>query len=284
MKILKKIRIFALIVTATVTLSFLSPLVSLAGLYTAADFQTVRMNNKEAVEKLIELATVYNTKYVNGTVGQKLTDGLIDSTSNNSGGNESRADKNKKRVPYNYYAFDCCGMVKALFLWGWDSGKYQYNGNEDVDQSALWEMCDNQSYSFTSKESIKPGEFLYRSGHCGIYIGDGYAVECTPDWNSGVQISRVIMNGDPSTDKSDRAKKWTGHGELPFIKYTYNNMYKTSSKGMLQLNKSSYSPGEQIRITVKGLGNSSYDNAFISMYSTRFPTETYNSLNNWCYI
>ena len=79
--------------------------------YPPSDFTTPRMNNAEAVEKLVELATKYNTVYVNGTVGQ-----------------------------------------------------YNYNENEVVNQSGLWELCPKASRSniFTSYDSIMPGEFLYR--------------------------------------------------------------------------------------------------------------------------
>ena len=36
--------------------------------YPPADFTTKRMNNAAAVQKLVDLATKYNTVYVNGTV------------------------------------------------------------------------------------------------------------------------------------------------------------------------------------------------------------------------
>ena len=91
--------------------------------YPPSDFTTPRMNNAEAVEKLVELATKYNTVYVNGTVGQPLSCDLIENTINSTSGNTDRAERNKKRVPYNYYAFDCSGMVKTLFLWEWDNGE-----------------------------------------------------------------------------------------------------------------------------------------------------------------
>ncbi len=142
--------------------------------YPPDDFVTKRMNNAEAVQKLIDLATKYNTVYVNGTVGQELTEALINSTINFSSGNKARAERNKNRVPYDYYAFDCSGMVKALFLWEWEGDNYVYNGNEDINESGLWKLCaeDGNSTKFTSYDSILPGEFLYiENKHCGIYIG-----------------------------------------------------------------------------------------------------------------
>ena len=255
--------------------------------YPPPDFTTPRMNNAEAVEKLVELATKYNTVYVNGTVGQPLSCDLIENTINSTSGNTDRAEQNKKRVPYNYYAFDCSGMVKALFLWEWDNGEYKYNENEEVNQSGLWELCPKASRSniFTSYDSIMPGEFLYiEDEHCGMYIGGGYAIECTPKWNSGVQITRVVLDSEPLPDESEPARKWDSHGKLPFISYTCDNLYQTSTSGRLQLNKSVYHPGEPIRITVKGLSGDNYLDAHVAVYSTAFPTSSDNSLNNWCYV
>ena len=136
-----------------------------------------------------------------------------------------------------------------MFLWEWDNGEYNYNENEEVNQSGLWELCPEASRSniFTSYDSIMPGEFLYiEDEHCGIYIGGGYAVECTPNWNSGVQITRVVLDSEPLPDESEPARKWDSHGKLPFISYTDDDLYQTSASGRLQLNKSVYNPGEQI--------------------------------------
>lgn len=279
-------KLYVFVIAAILLCYSFVPFVSFAEDSPPADFVTKRMNNKVAVQKLIDLATKYNTVYVNGTVGQKLTNDLINTTINNSDGNGIRAARNRNRVPYNYYAFDCSGMVKALFLWNWQGDSYEYNGNEEVNESGLWALCDKNANNtkFTSYDSILPGEFLYKNGHCGIYIGGGYAVECARQWNSGAQITRVVLDGEPAPDESEPATKWTSHGKLPFLDYTYTDLYHKSSTGKLQLSKSTYNPGEPIQVTVKGLNSASYFGAYVSIYSTSFPTPDYNNLRNWCYV
>ncbi len=109
-------------------------------------------------------------------------------------------------------------------------------------------------------------------------------MECTPDWNSGAQITRVVLDNEPDPDKSEPATKWDKHGKLPFINYTHTDLYQKSSSGKLQLNKDTYNPGEPIQVTVKGLNSSAYSDAFVGIYSIAFPTSAYNDLGNWCYV
>ena len=49
-----------------------------------------------------------------------------------------------------------------------------------------------------------------------MYIGDGLAVECTPIWDNGVQITAVQNIG---TKAGYHARKWQKHGKLPWVEY-----------------------------------------------------------------
>lgn len=53
-------------------------------------------------------------------------------------------------------------------------------------------------------------------GHWGLYIGDGLAVECTPIWGNGVQITAVLNIGSKS---GYNVRRWTKHGKLPWVEY-----------------------------------------------------------------
>ena len=53
-------------------------------------------------------------------------------------------------------------------------------------------------------------------GHIGVYIGDGLAVEATPAWKDGVQITAVYNIGKKS---GYNGRSWTKHGKLPYIAY-----------------------------------------------------------------
>lgn len=45
--------------------------------------------------------------------------------------------------------------------------------------------------STTGWDDMVIGEAVWMSGHIGIYIGDGLAVECSPKWENKVQITAV---------------------------------------------------------------------------------------------
>ena len=67
---------------------------------------------------------------------------------------------------------------------------------------------------------MEVGEAVWCSGHIGVYIGDGLAVECTPSWENKVQITAVANIGAKS---GYNARKWTKHGKLPYITYEGGN-------------------------------------------------------------
>lgn len=54
------------------------------------------------------------------------------------------------------------------------------------------------------------------SGHIGVYIGNGLAVECTPRWSDGVQITAVHNIGKIA---GYNGRTWTKHGKLPHVNY-----------------------------------------------------------------
>ena len=82
--------------------------------------------------------------------------------------------------------------------------------------------CHDLSSNFAN---IKVGELLWCYGHVGIYIGEGLAVECTPKWRGGVQITAV---GNIGAKPGYNNRWWERHGKLPYL--DYSTSYTTSSK------------------------------------------------------
>jgi hypothetical protein len=121
------------------------------------------------------------------------------------------------------FGFDCVCLIKGL-LWGWsgDAGhtyggaKYASNGVPDLGADQMFSQCRNASTDFST---IQVGEAVWMSGHIGIYIGDGLAVECTPTWKNCVQITAVHNIGKKS---GYNGRKWTKHGKLPYVTYEEN--------------------------------------------------------------
>lgn len=116
------------------------------------------------------------------------------------------------------FGFDCSGLIKGL-LWGWSGSKdhkrggasYGSNGVPDKSANQLIQLCEDVSTDFSR---ISVGELLWMDGHVGIYIGAGQAVEATPAWKNGVQITTVrnVMSGT--------GHRWTKHGKLPWLDYS----------------------------------------------------------------
>ena len=120
----------------------------------------------------------------------------------------------------NTFGFDCVCLIKAL-LWGWngDASKgyggavYCSNNVPDKNADQMIQLCSQVSTDFTD---ILTGEVVWMKGHIGVYIGDGLAVECTPAWKNGVQITEVKNMGEKTGFQS---RKWTSHGRLPYVWY-----------------------------------------------------------------
>lgn len=184
-----------------------------------------KMKNTVLVERAIDIAKSYKTAYIWGGIGLPITTETIErakkSYSRNTTAGYAAAAKKLSGDPKAFY-FDCIGLIKSI-LWGWNGdntktyggAKYASNGVPDIGADATITKCSEVSTKFTS--SMVPGEAVWRSGHIGIYIGDGLAVECTPAWKNGVQITAV---GNMGKKSGYNTRTWTKHGKLPWVDYS----------------------------------------------------------------
>ena len=159
------------------------------------------------------------TLYVMGCFGAPMTQTNKDRYCNNHDYN-----KNSERTAMiqaassDTFGFDCVCLIKGL-LWGWcgDASKvyggatYASNNVPDIAADQMIDVCSEVSTDFTD---IEVGELLWMPGHVGLYIGDGLAVECTPNWENCVQITscnRYIAGYNQ--------RNWSKHGKLPYVEY-----------------------------------------------------------------
>lgn len=178
------------------------------------------MTNIELKNKLLDIVNNYNTIYGMGTWGWIVTQSAIDrKVKESSWWTSSKVNIVKKVIGKNYFMFDCVGLIKGI-LWGWNGSNkiyggagYACNGVPDVNTEGMLAKCKNVSTNFSN---VEVEEYLWMSGHCAIYIGDGLCVECTPIWKNGVQITAVANIGKKSGYNS---RTWTKHGKLPYITY-----------------------------------------------------------------
>lgn len=187
------------------------------------------MKDQELVQILKRIATAYKTLYVMGCFGAPMNDTNKKRYCNNHEYNRKpKRQAMIKAASADTFGFDCVCLIKGV-LWGWsgDTSKtyggatYNSNGVPDTSADGMIRFCQNVSTAFSN---IVPGEAVWLSGHIGIYIGDGLAVECTPKWKNCVQITAVANIGSVAGYQS---RRWTKHGKLPYVEYSTQTEKKT---------------------------------------------------------
>ena len=186
------------------------------------------MSSEEFVRKAKDIANNYRTLYVLGCFGAPMTSSNKKRYINNCSYNKKRASIINS-ASSDTFGFDCVCLIKGI-LWGWNGNKnavyggakYCSNGVPDVGADQMMNYCSGVSSNFNN---ILPGEAVHMSGHIGIYIGNGLAVECTPKWKNKVQITAV---GNIGSKSGYNTRTWTNHGKLRWI--DYNEDYKQDDK------------------------------------------------------
>ena len=113
----------------------------------------------------------------------------------------------KSYVGKDYIGCDCCGLYK-YFLWT-DGGTkpISYRGATDRSTSGMYNAAVKRGTIDTLPEA--PGTILYMTGHVGVYIGNGEAVECTLGrYGDGIVKTKVGGRG------------WTHWLQMPEIDYS----------------------------------------------------------------
>ncbi len=181
------------------------------------------MLNTEFAAKCKAVATDYKTVYMWGSIGDVVTEGFIAGrvAQYPSWYTAARVQLFKSLVGKGYFAFDCVNLAKSI-LWGWDGDAeachggavYCSNGVPELSADDMIKACIGVSTNFTGY--IPVGAALWLKGHFGIYLGDGLAVECTPKWKNGVQITAV---GNIGVKAGYNTRVWTKWGHIPYITY-----------------------------------------------------------------
>ena len=183
------------------------------------------MKLNEFLEKIKKIPEV-KTLYVMGGWGQPLTDANKKRLINGHAYNQN-ADRKKmiNAASADTFAFDCVCMIKAV-LWEFDfdtkaangGAVYASNGVPDINADQMIEKCSGVSVDFSN---ITPGEVVWKTGHIGVYIGNGLAVECTPAWKNCAQVTAV---GNIGAKSGYESRTWMKHGKLPYVDYTKESL------------------------------------------------------------
>ncbi|MGM9545076.1 MAG: hypothetical protein ACI3VI_00730 [Vescimonas sp.] len=184
-----------------------------------------KMKAQTLVDKAVDIAKNYKTLYVMGCFGAPLTGANVTRYCTNHTYNKDATRTAMIKAAANQsppvYGFDCVNLIKGI-LWGWcgnaaktyGGATYTSNGVPDVGADQAIKLCTDVTTDFSG---ITIGEAVWCSGHIGIYIGNGLAVECTPKWENKVQITAVANIGAKS---GYNARTWTKHGKMPWVDYT----------------------------------------------------------------
>lgn len=174
---------------------------------------------KELAQAAENVAKNYKTLYVMGCFGAPMNaKNKVRYCDNHRYNRQAERQAMIKAATDSTFGFDCVCLIKGL-LWGWNGNKgavyggagYNINNVPDIDCDAMFRACKEQSTDFSN---IEVGEAVWMDGHIGIYIGNGLAVECSPKWKNGVQIT--ACNRDVS---GYNRRNWTKHGKLPYVTY-----------------------------------------------------------------
>lgn len=180
------------------------------------------MNASVFVDKAVDIAKNHNTVYMWGVFGAPVTESVIAGKTKQypSWYTDAKQSLFRGLIGKNYFGFDCVCLIKGI-LWGWDGdnsksyggAKYASNGVPDIGADQMIKVCSGVTTDFSG---IVPGAAVWTTGHIGIYIGDGLAVECTPKWKNCVQITAV---GNIGTVAGYNTRTWKKWGKLPYINY-----------------------------------------------------------------
>lgn len=163
-----------------------------------------KLTNKGLVEHAKRMLALPSA-YMWGTLARKIDSGIIDWCRKTY-----PAMYSADRVAYlqkqigKRYGCDCVGLIKSYYFGG--VGSPQYTASRDYNTNAIFSAAPEKGALSTLPEI--PGICLYMRGHVGIYIGEGWCIECTlGNYGDGVVRTRVAGRG------------WTHWFYCPFVEY-----------------------------------------------------------------
>lgn len=151
--------------------------------------------------------------YVQGTIGKRLTEKILLEKSVQVG---TPVTKYLDYIRKNYIGrrtTDCVNLAKSYVWWDDRLDEPDYDVNYDR-MNGVWLTADGMFQVATVKDTINtlpevPGVLVYKSGHMGVYIGNGNVIEAKGTYYGVVQTPL----------KGSGATKWTHWLLYPHIQY-----------------------------------------------------------------
>lgn len=86
--------------------------------------------------------------------------------------------------------FDCSGSMNSYLM---DDGK-KYDSKKDYSSSSIYELSPLRKH-ISAYESMPIGSIVWREGHVGTYVGNGYVIETRSAYGKGLE-KRKISEGN----------------------------------------------------------------------------------------
>ena len=172
----------------------------------ASDFINPSEKNAEDLAAYVTHAWASGWGYVWGTFGQTLTESLLESKIRQYPDGVGNYEDFIRSKWLGGRTADCVGLIKG---YGWldtDSMSIRYgtNGMPDIGADTMYRNASVKGPIGTIPET--PGLAVWKSGHIGVYIGNGEVIEAMGT-NYGVVKTQL-------TDRN-----WTAWLEIPYIQY-----------------------------------------------------------------
>lgn len=138
----------------------------------------------------------------------------------------SRTSRYNSDISKKLVCMDCIGMIKGFFWTNGGAGvkeaigtgkaissKYGGNGCPDKSADGMLSWCKSKGCKYGKIATLPevPGILLFSSGHVGVYVGDGYAVEAR-GFSYGVVKTKVS------------ARSWTSWAYMPDSVLKYDTL------------------------------------------------------------
>ena len=177
-----------------------------------------------------------------GTYGQTASESLYKAKKKQYPKYYTASDFSKQ---YGKRVHDCCGLIKGYMMSVSPTAKPVYNSAFDEGADTMYSEC-------TKKGDISyipeiAGICVWKKGHIGVYIGNGYVIEAKGH-AYGVIKSKLS------------ATKWTNWGKLKFIDYSEAETVSTVSISVKTLKNGS--KGEDVKavqLLLNGKANAGLD-------------------------
>lgn len=144
--------------------------------------------------------------YVWGTYGSLLTEELLEMKAKQYPKYNGGANKELHRRHLGQTVSDCVGLIKGYCMWDERQDRPIYAPALDYNTGMMYNAATVKGPIGTIPD--EPGICVYMQGHVGVYVGDGWVIECA----GGRGAVRTPLAGAGAT-------RWTAWFQCPFIDY-----------------------------------------------------------------